>query len=195
MAEDSKNVQEEQVITLEQVESFLKTSEGKKFIQPKYDTFFSNGLKTWKEKTLPTLIDEEIAKRNPEETPEQKRIRELEEKLNAQERNATVSQLKASTLQTLSEKELPSELVDLLPFESEEVTRNSVDKFEKMFKKYVDTTVEKRLKSQGKTPQAKQENGFESTDMTKDKLLSMSVAESTAFYNENPELFRKIMNG
>jgi len=47
-------------ITPEGVTSFLDTAEGKKMLQPKLDAHFTKGLETWKEKTLPSILDDEI---------------------------------------------------------------------------------------------------------------------------------------
>ena len=66
----------------------LEIAEGQKLIQPKLDKYFNKGLETWKQNNLEKLIDEEIAKRYPEETPEMRRIKELEQKLAEKERES-----------------------------------------------------------------------------------------------------------
>ena len=175
------------------LDSFLATKEGQDFLQPKLDSFFSKGLSTWKENNLTKIVEDEIVKRKPEETPEQKRIRELEEKLNAQEKNAFLSNLKTKATKELNSKGLPSELTDFMLYDSEEVMRDSINNFENVFKAYVDKAVDTRLKGTGKTPNTGQKTGFNEKAMTKEKLLSMSLTESTEFYNQNPELFRKLM--
>lgn len=176
------------------IQPYLDTEEGKKFLQPKLDSFFSKGLESWKEKTLPTILEEEIKKRNPEETAEQKRIRELEDKINNQEKANLKIKLDAQTTKELSNKGLPVGLVDYLNFDTEEVMRDSIVKLEEMLKPFVDKAVELRLRDTGKTPKGKQETGFDEKAMTRDKLLAMSTKESTEFFNQNPELFRQLMS-
>jgi hypothetical protein len=69
--EDNQNNQEVHnylrglYLTPESVASFLDTPEGKKLLQPRLDQHFTKGLETWKEKTLPSLLDEEIKKKFP----------------------------------------------------------------------------------------------------------------------------------
>ena len=63
--------------TAEAINVYLDSQEGAKLLQPRLDSYFSKGLQTWKDNNLNKLIDEEVAKRNPGETPEQKEIREL----------------------------------------------------------------------------------------------------------------------
>ena len=73
-----------EVLTDSHIDAYLATEQGKKFIQPKLDRYFNKGLESWKTNHLETLVNDEISKRYPAETPEMKRIRELEQKLEAQ---------------------------------------------------------------------------------------------------------------
>lgn len=172
---------------------FIETEQGSKLIQPKLDSFFSKGLETWKSKSLPEIIKQEVDKRNPDETPEQKRIRELEEKLQAQERNAFKADLKSKTVKELSSNGLPAELSNLLDFNDEDSMQDSIKQFKDIFDAYVNKAVDDRFKSTGKTPDGKKESGADPKGMTREKLLQMSSAEATAFYNDNPEEFKRLM--
>ena len=69
------------LLTPEVITGYLESDEGKKLIQPKMDSYFSKGLDTWKNNNLQKLIDDEVAKRNPAETPEQKAIRDLQQQM------------------------------------------------------------------------------------------------------------------
>ena len=178
----------------EQGKSFLDSPEGKSLLQPKLDSFFSKGLESWKDRTLPTIIEDEIKKRNPEETAEQKRIRELEDKINKQEKDNLRLNLKTLTTKELGDKGLPVGIAELVNFETEEIMRDAIVKLDEMFKPFIDGAVEKRLKEAGKTPKAKQGTGFDEKTMTKEKLLAMSTKESTEFFNQNPEVFRQLMS-
>jgi hypothetical protein len=53
-------LEEFQKITPEKAETFLSSDEGKKILQSKLDSHFTKGLETWKAKTLPNVIEEEI---------------------------------------------------------------------------------------------------------------------------------------
>jgi hypothetical protein len=71
-------------VTAEQVNEFLSTEEGKNLIQPIMDKHTTEGIKTYRknqfDREVKSAVAAEIYKLNPSETPEQKRIRELEEK-------------------------------------------------------------------------------------------------------------------
>lgn len=65
-------------ITAEVVEKWLQTEEGKRFIQPKLDQYFTKGLQTWQEKNLNKIKEEE---RNAVKQELEKQIQELNSKL------------------------------------------------------------------------------------------------------------------
>jgi hypothetical protein len=72
----------------------LELLKSNKALSSAHDSLFAKGLETWKEKTLPGLVDEEYKKRNPPESEEQKRIRALEDKLaQADQERQRVAQL------------------------------------------------------------------------------------------------------
>lgn len=195
--EANKGTEEVNAFVAETGKTFFETDAGKDFLQPSFDRATTKGIETFKTKSLPSLIEQETQKKlkelNPEETPQDKRIRELEEKLKAQETNAFMANLQSQASKELGTKGLPVELSGMLSFDSEETMRDSVNKLEEMFKPYVESAVESRLKNNGKTPNGAENTGYDEKAMTKDKLLAMSTTEATKFYNQNPELFTSLM--
>lgn len=138
--------------TPEGVTEFLDTAEGKKLLQPRLDQHFTKGLETWKEKTLPTLLDDEIKKKFPGETEEQKRLRKLEEEL-AQERQARVKselQNKATTIAT--QKGLPVELVSYFVGQDEDTTVGNLTALETAWQQAIEKAVEGKFKDGGRAP-------------------------------------------
>lgn len=138
--------------TPEGVTAFLDTAEGKKLLQPKLDQHFTKGLETWKEKTLPSLLEEEIKKKFPAETEEQKRLRKLEEEL-AKERQARVkSELinKATTLAT--QKGLPVDLVSYFVGQDEDTTVGNLTALETTWQQAIEKAVEAKFKDNGRSP-------------------------------------------
>jgi len=132
------------LVTLEGVTSFLETNEdGKKLLQSKVDSNFTKGLETWKTNNLEKIISDEVAKRNPTETPEQKRYRELEERVEKAEKERAREILKNKALSTFSEKKLPTFFVDHLIGNDEVSTTENITKFEEVWK----TQKEEFLKS------------------------------------------------
>jgi hypothetical protein len=68
-------------VTEKEVDEFLDSEEGKKYLQPKLDAYHSKGLTSWQEKNLEKIKAEAIASVTTV-SPEIKRIAELESRLN-----------------------------------------------------------------------------------------------------------------
>ncbi|MCX2811545.1 DUF4355 domain-containing protein [Bacillus sp. ChL18] len=148
-----------QPVTLDGVKQFVESDEdAKKWMQSQKDRFFSTSLNSWMESTFPQKLEEEIKKRYPDETPEQKRIRELELKNEEFERNARIEKMKSIALKTASDKKIPADLIDLLVSDNEEVTLGNLTKFEESMKPYIQEQVEDRLKNSSYTPPASVHN-------------------------------------
>lgn len=177
--------------TPEGVAAFLDTTEGKKLLQPKLDQHFTKGLETWKEKTLPTLLDEEIKKKFPGETEDQKRMRKLEDEL-ANEKNARIrSELvnKATTLAT--QKGLPVELVSYFVGQDEDSTVNNLTAVENIWQQNIQKAVEEKFKESGRTPPAGGGGGSGQTNPWKKDTFNLT--EQGRIIRDNPELARQMM--
>lgn len=154
-----QNAQNEEVfnyisgfVTPDRVNSFLETEDGKKVLQPKIDSHFTKGLETWKTNNLEKLINEEVTKRNPQETPEQKQIRELTERLNNKETAERRQVVKNHALTHANNKKLPVDIIDFFLGDNEEITTTNLTKLEEVLNNHIATAVEERLKGGYKPP-------------------------------------------
>jgi len=138
-------------VSADKVKGFLDTKEGKQLIQPKLDTHFTNGLETWKKNNLSSLVEEEVKKRNPDETEEQKRIRILEEKLDEKEKESTRERLKNGALSFASEKQLPKAVLDFFIADDEEKTNANLGVLETEFNAAVQKAVDEKFKGSGRS--------------------------------------------
>ena len=116
------------------------------------DSFYTKGLETWKANNLKKLVDEEIAKVNPQETPEQKKIRELEQRLNEEAAARKKETLKNLAIKKLTEKGLPVDLTDYLIGSDEESTEKTLAAYEQVLESYKKTLTEQLLKNNGREP-------------------------------------------
>jgi len=116
------------------------------------DSFHTKGLETWKANNLKKLVDEEIAKVNPQETPEQKKIRELEKRLNEEAAARKKESLKNLAIKKLSEKKLPVDIVDNLIGSDEESTEKTLAAYEQALESYKKALTEQLLKNNGRDP-------------------------------------------
>ncbi len=155
------------LVTADRVNSFLETEEGKKLIQPKIDSHFTKGLETWKTNNLEKLINEEVTKRNPAETPEQKQIRELTERLNKKEAEEKKQTLMNKGLLKADEKKLPKELVSFFLGEDEDTTYKNLDTLTNVFNAHIENVVKERLASGYKPPK---NNDQTEADLIKEQI-------------------------
>lgn len=116
------------------------------------DSFHTKGLETWKANNLKKLVDEEIAKANPQETPEQKKIRELEKRLNEEAAARKKESLKNLAIKKLTEKKLPVDIVDNLIGSDEESTEKTLAAYEQALESYKKALTEQLLKNNGRDP-------------------------------------------
>ncbi|HDC8195095.1 TPA: DUF4355 domain-containing protein [Staphylococcus aureus] len=137
-------------VSVDDVKGFLDTEEGKRFIQPELDRYHSKGLESWKEKNLEDLIEQEVRKRNPEQSEEQKRISALEQELEKRDAEAKREKLRSNALGKAQELNLPTSLVDRFLGGSDEDTEQNLKALKETFDKYVQKGVESKFKSSGR---------------------------------------------
>lgn len=138
------------MVSVDDVKGFLDTEEGKRFIQPELDRYHSKGLESWKEKNLEDLIEQEVRKRNPEQSEEQKRISALEQELEKRDAEAKREKLRSNALGKAQELNLPTSLVDRFLGDSDEDTEQNLKALKETFDKYVQKGVESKFKSSGR---------------------------------------------
>ncbi|MBN4920493.1 DUF4355 domain-containing protein [Staphylococcus sp. EG-SA-11] len=137
-------------VSVDDIKGFLDTEEGKRFIQPELDRYHSKGLESWKEKNLEDLIEQEVRKRNPEQSEEQKRISALEQELEKRDAEAKREKLRSNALGKAQELNLPTSLVDRFLGDSDEDTEQNLKALKETFDKYVQKGVESKFKSSGR---------------------------------------------
>lgn len=138
-------------VSADKVKGFLDTDEGKRLLQPRLDSYFAKGLETWKANNLESIVEEEVSKRNPAETEEQKRIRLLEQKLEEKDKEAQREKLMNIAIKQANEKGLPTDVVSFFLADSEENTTANLTKFEEVFTSSVQAAVESKFKDNGRT--------------------------------------------
>lgn len=114
---------------------------------------------------------EKLAKMNAEQKAkyaEEKRIAELEKR----EREITVRELKAQAYETLAEKGLPKELVDILDYKDAESCNNSIEKVSAAFQAAVEKVVNEKLRGNG-TPKGGQSGGMSAADAALRKAFGL----------------------
>lgn len=137
-------------VTTDKVESFLETEDGKRLLQPRLDKYFAKGLESWKEKNLQSIVDEKLKEINPEETPEQKQIRELTERLNKAEQEKKRHELLTKVSAQLAEKKLPTDVASLLVAGGEDALETNLETFTKAVEAVQESVRKEIIKENGR---------------------------------------------
>ena len=140
-------------LTLEELKNIINTNDGfKAWLNSEKDRHFSTSLNTWKENNLAKEVEKEISKRYPAETEEQKKLRDLELKLQSMEQESKMKELKANTMKVINDKKLDSEIIDFVLSDNEEVTNARIDKLEGLIEKLATQRLEEKYKNANNTP-------------------------------------------
>jgi hypothetical protein len=137
-------------VSTDKVKGFLDTEEGKKLLQPRLDQNFYKGLETWKANNLDSIIEEEVKKRNPDKTPEQLKIEELEKKIEKAENDRIRGELVNKAFKVADEKSLPKDVIDYFIGEDEEKTLENLSKFEQSYTAALQKAVDEKFKAGGR---------------------------------------------
>lgn len=169
--EETKTFTQEEVLKLLQQEGDRRVSEALKKAQKKHD----------KELSLSRLDGDER-----EKAEKDNKIAELEEKLAQYEIEKNRSELKS----VLASRGLSAEFADIILISDDiEASQANIDKLDRLFKKAVQTEVEKRLA--GNAPKG---NASSTTELTKDTAKKLSLAEMNELAAKDPDKFNKLFN-
>jgi len=140
-------------ITEQDIAKYLESDVGKKILQKRLDTHFSKSLETWKENNLEKIVSEELSKKMPTETEEQKQLKELTLKLTKMEQEKNRESLKNKALTLATKKGLPTDLVDYFIGADESQTEANLEKLETVFTQSLSQAIEGKLKDSGRKPE------------------------------------------
>lgn len=121
---------------------------------------------------------------------DQKKAYEFDKKLKELERREaeiTKRELKSQALEMLTQKNLPSSLVDLLNLTDADSCKASIDAVEKAFSQAVQTDVDNKLKGSGPLKKAPGVKSY-----TKEQISGMSAAEINANWDAVKESLKQI---
>ena len=164
--------------TPDRLNPYLETETGKKILQPKLDTHFNKALETWKNNNLNSIVEQEVNKRNPPQTEEQKRLAKLEKDLEDQKRENVRAGLKAKALDKLTELKLPLKLVDLVIGNDEAGTLENIKTINDNYEAEIAKRVDEKFKENGRRkPGEKKETGDVTSGMN--KLIRQSAGIKT----------------
>ena len=140
-------------VTVVDVEAFVATDEGRQWLSPKLDQAVTKGINTYKEKTLPGLVEDAIRVAHPAETPEQKRLRTLETDLAQERKFRNREVMKSKIISQFAADGISTEIADFIVADDEESTNANVLKIKDIWKTSLTKEVTKQLGVTGRQPQ------------------------------------------
>ncbi len=170
-------------LTIEDYKNILENNkEIKGYWTSEKDSVISKAIdshdKKFMAEKLPKLVEDELKKKSNEGlTEEQIQLKELQKQIETMKFEKQRAELSSKYSKTLAEKKLPSDLIDFVLSDNEEVINSNISKFETMMKSYVDGQVNERLKGSPKPPKSLDNNL--GGKITWDEVL------------ENPNLYEK----
>jgi hypothetical protein len=160
---------------------WLETEDGKKLVQPYVDKRVTDAIKTHDTKTKETTeaevkrrVAEELLKANPQETPQDKQIRELREQMDADRKESARDKLKRAIVEEAAAQGVPSWWVDEYSGNTIEEAKLFVAKVKK-HNEELTTKAKNEVLTTGFKPGSG--NG---TDKTKKDVSKLSLAEAIA---------------
>jgi len=160
MAEDEKKVENTEqafdlsTLTKEQIRELSEKNDAfKEYVNQQKDQHFSKSIETWKANNLQKLVDEELNKRNPKETPEQKALRELQEEVKELKLAKTTAENRADAVRSFNADGLPEELLDVLDYTNAEKMQAQIERIKTAYKDQLSRQVEEQVaKKTGRKP-------------------------------------------
>jgi len=170
-------------ITSDRVDTFLNTDDGKKLLQPKLDSYHGKGLETWKTNNLSKLVDEEVKKKFPTKDPNELALENMKAEMEKMKTESSRKDLKTNAMKTLSDKKLPTDLVDYFIGADEVTTNANLTKFETILNASVTSLVAEKLKG-GYTPPS-EKGGVDPNSMGMKLALQAQESQKQAATTKN----------
>lgn len=156
-------------------------------VQQGINTAVSNAKEKWEALMDDKLSEADKLAKMTKEEKAQYMTRKHEKELEDREKAITRRELMAEAKNTLSDKNLPQELAEVLNYDDADSCSKSIAAVEKAFQKAVQAAVEDRMK--GDKPPKKAPGD---TVVTREEYLKMGYAERLELKTKNPELYKQL---
>ena len=164
----------EKGLTLDDVKNFMETNEdGQKYLQSYGDKRVTDGIKTWKDKNLQTIINDEVLKATgKKKTPEQLKMEELEKKFNESEAKRIAAENTGKLKDMLTTAGLdPVKTIEFFNINNMDNVEKSIGNFKAIIDEQVKADVKEQMSAGNYTPPG--ENG--AGDLTAEDIAKMMM--------------------
>lgn len=197
--QEAKKLVEDVAVSIQSREDADKFIESNKFVKAELDSKISksveNAIERFKETKLPSMLESEKEKirkeLNPEETPEQKRIRELEQKIQAQEERENNESRKSylrNKAKEINFDPIRAERYSVYGDDAEKILLEDVEFFQTHIKTQVETELKNKYgnkppvvgSQRTMTPRAEVEDNYKKALQTGDGTKAFMLKEQLA---------------
>ena len=164
----------EKGLTLDDVKNFMETNEdGQKYLQSYGDKRVTDGIKTWKDKNLQTIINDEVLKATgKKKTPEQLKMEELEKKFNESEAKRIAAENTGKLKDMLTTAGLdPVKTIEFFNINNMDNIEKSIGNFKAIIDEQVKADVKEQMSAGNYTPPG--ENG--AGELTAEDIAKMMM--------------------
>lgn len=164
--------------------------EFKSYLDSLKDSHLSKGIETWKSNNLEKLIQAEMLKKNPELTPAELKIAELEKKFEEMEKAKNRAEMVAGFKDKFVEKNIPTDLMNFLLDDDKDIVEANITLFENSMKRYIDSEVQKLVRAGAYVP-PKANAGTQT--ITKEQFNKFGYFERLKLSEDNPTLYAELL--
>lgn len=153
-------------------------------LQKETDRRVQSALKKQADKFEKKLSLSQLDEQEREKAEKDMRISELEEQL----KEYSVLQNRSEITKTLSARGLDTRFAELIEVGDDiEEAQKKIETLDKMFREAVQTEVKKRLNTG-----SPKDTGKSAGELTKEEFRKLTIAQQSALYAENPELYKEL---
>lgn len=175
---------------VEDFKSFMETEEGRKILNPMFDSRVSKAIETWKSNNLEKEIQAKLVEQGFVQTEEQKQMLALKQEIENIKLEKTRAELNALKLSELSSNGLSADFARYIVGDTEEAIRESIQGLKATFETTVSEVVKKKIANTG----SKLEDLHQKQEIPKDiNIDKMSYSERMKLKQDNPTLFNQLM--
>lgn len=178
---ENKTYTEEELQKLLQSETDRKVSKALETAKSKWQEEYEAKLEQEKSEA------EKLAKLSEQER-QQLELDKMKQQFEEERKKFMREKLELQTVKELSSLGLPTDFANFVMADDAETIQSNIATFKTQFEQAIEKAVNERL--QGTTPKTatKQANG----GITKEQFRKMSIAEKTALFNEDPDLYNEL---
>ncbi|NFO87905.1 DUF4355 domain-containing protein [Clostridium botulinum] len=167
-------------ITREVVEIWCQNGDGRSWLDRNCDIYSSKAVNTarekaiakFKEEELPNILETELKKKsNDGLTEDQIALKEMQKQIEEMKAEKIKAENVAKYTKVLGEKKLPTELVDYILADDEEIINKNIDFFSNLITNSVNSSVKERLNNLDETPP-------KSDELTQEQLVNQQLQQA-----------------